>query len=241
MALIFWENPLTEKSEKPVVALLLGNESGMYETNDSYCRAIEEAGGLPVLFGFDKVYEKLSVLKPDAILLPGGAFKTPDCWYGRFGGDDSVNIRTKAYQEMIRYAHDFRLPLLGICAGIQLLAVSFCSLLTKNINGHSSGLDEAHTIRIQPGSLLADIVGPKEMVVNSRHNEAVNPNILGDGLTITAMSEDGVVEAMEMKEPWCEFILGVQFHPENLANNGNARCKKIFRRFVEAAAHHAGK
>ena len=95
--------------------------------------------------------------------------------------------------------------------------------------------------RFVPGSLLADIVGPKEMVVNSRHNEAVNPNILGDGLTITAMSEDGVVEAIEMKEPWCEFILGVQFHPENLANNGNARCKKIFRRFVEAAAHHAGK
>ena len=70
---------------------------------------------------------------------------------------------------------------------------------------------------------------------------AVNPNILGDELIITAMSEDGVVEAIEMIDPWCEFVLGVQFHPENLANKGNARCKKIFQRFVEAAARHAGK
>lgn len=197
---------------------MLGTENGMYETNDSYCQAIEEAGGLPVQFGFDKVYDKLSVLKPDAVLLPGGAFRTPDCWYGKFEGDDSVNDRTKAYQEMIRYAQEFRLPLLGICAGIQLLAVSFSSLLIQKVDGHScSGIDEAHSIRIQAGSLLADIVGPKELVVNSRHNEAVNPNILGDELRITAMSEDGVVEAIEMVEPWCEFVLGVQFHPENLA------------------------
>lgn len=105
----------------------------MYETNDSYCQAIEEAGGLPVQFGFDKVYDKLSVLKPDAVLLPGGAFRTPDCWYGKFEGDDSVNDRTKAYQEMIRYAQEFRLPLLGICAGIQLLAVSFSSLLIQKL------------------------------------------------------------------------------------------------------------
>lgn len=242
MALIFWENTLITRDEKPVVALLLGTENGMYETNDSYCQAIEEAGGLPVQFGFDKVYDKLSVLKPDAVLLPGGAFRTPDCWYSKFEGDDSVNDRTKAYQEMIRYAQEFRLPLLGICAGIQLLAVSFSSLLIQKVDGHScSGIDEAHSIRIQAGSLLADIVGPKELVVNSRHNEAVNPNILGDELRITAMSEDGVVEAIEMVEPWCEFVLGVQFHPENLANKGNARCKKIFQRFVEAAARHAGK
>ena len=121
-------------------------------------------------------------------------------------------------------------------------SASGCQLLIQKVDGHScSGIDEAHSIRIQAGSLLADIVGPKELVVNSRHNEAVNPNILGDELRITAMSEDGVVEAIEMVEPWCEFVLGVQFHPEDLANKGNARCKKIFQRFVEAATRHAGK
>ena len=138
MALIFWENALIKKSEKPVVALLLGTENGLYETNDSYNKAIEDAGGIPVQFGFDKVYEKLSVLKPDAVLLPGGAFKTPDCWYGQFEGDDTINSRTQAYIDMLKYAEENKLPLLGICAGMQLLAVKYCSLLLAKINGHKS-------------------------------------------------------------------------------------------------------
>lgn len=242
MALIFWENALIKKSEKPVVALLLGTENGLYETNDSYNKAIEDAGGIPVQFGFDDVYHKLSVLKPDAVLLPGGAFKTPDCWYGQFEGDDTINSRTQAYIDMLKYAEENKLPLLGICAGMQLLAVKYCSLLLAKINGHKlPGNDEAHSIRIQAGSLLADIVGPKELTVNSRHNEAVNPNILGDELRITAMAEDGTVEAIEPKEPWCDFVLGVQFHPEDLANKGNARCKRIFEAFVAAAARHMQK
>ena len=242
MALIFWEGTPLKKFEKPVVALLLGTENGLYETNDSYCQAIEEAGGLPVQFGFDKAYEKLTILKPDAILLPGGAFKTPDCWYGQFEGDDTINSRTQAYIDMLKYAEENKLPLLGICAGMQLLAVKYCSLLLAKINGHKlPGNDEAHSIRIQAGSLLADIVGPKELIVNSRHNEAVNPNILGDELRITAMAEDGTVEAIEPKEPWCDFVLGVQFHPEDLANKGNARCKRIFEAFVAAAARHMQK
>ncbi len=242
MALIFWENALIKKSEKPVVALLLGTENGLYETNDSYNKAIEDAGGIPVQFGFDDVYHKLSVLKPDAVLLPGGAFKTPDCWYGQFEGDDTINSRTQAYIDMLKYAEENKLPLLGICAGMQLLAVKYCSLLLAKINGHKlPGNDEAHSIRIQAGSLLADIVGPKELTVNSRHNEAVNPNILGDELRITAMAEDGTVEAIEPKEPWCDFVLGVQFHPEDLANKGNSRCKRIFEAFVAAAARHMSK
>ena len=242
MALIFWENPLTERREKPVIALLLGTENGMYETNDSYCRAIEEAGGLSVQFGFDKVYEKLSVLKPDAVLLPGGAFRTPDCWYGRFNGKDQISDRTRAYLDAFKYAKENKLPFLGICAGMQIMAVVIGSMLLPKIEGHKiSGKDNAHSIRIQPGSLLADVAGPSEMLVNSRHTEAVNPIIISDDLSVSAMSDDGVIEAVEMKNPWCEFVLGVQFHPEDLANRGNVRCKKIFRRFVEAAAHHAGK
>lgn len=242
MALIFLEDSPLKKFEKPVVALLLGTENGLYETNDSYNKAIENAGGVPVQFGFDKVYEKLSVLKPDAVLLPGGAFKTPDCWYGQFEGDDTINARTQAYIDMIKYAEENKLPLLGICAGMQILAVKYCSLLRAKINGHKlPGNDEAHIIRIKAGSLLADIVGPKELTVNSRHNEAVNSNILGDDIIISAMAEDGTVEAIEPKESWCDFVLGVQFHPEDLANKGNARCKRIFEAFVAAAAQHMQK
>ena len=58
MALIFWENTLITRDEKPVVALLLGTENGMYETNDSYCQAIEEAGGLPVQFCFPAAHSE---------------------------------------------------------------------------------------------------------------------------------------------------------------------------------------
>ena len=242
MALIFWENALIKKSEKPVVALLLGTENGLYETNDSYNKAIEDAGGIPVQFGFDDVYHKLSVLKPDAVLLPGGAFKTPDCWYGQFEGDDTINSRTQAYIDMIKYAEENKLPLLGICAGIQLLAVSHGALLFPKIEGHScNGIDKAHSVRVRPGSMLANIVGPRELMVNSRHKEAVNPNTLGEEFLVSAMAEDGTVEAIEMVNPWCDFVLGLQFHPENLANKGNARCKRIFEAFVAAAARHMQK
>ena len=242
MALIFWGSPMIERDERPVVALLLGTENGMYETNDSYCKAIEEAGGLPVQFGFDNVYDKLDVLKPDAILLPGGTFKTPDMWYCIFEGDNTINDRTKAYIDMLKYAEEHQLPLLAICAGMQVLAVKFCSLLLPKVEGHKlPGNDEAHVINIMADSLLADITGVNELTVNSRHNEAVRPSIVGDALKVVATSEDGVIEAIEPIAPWCEFVLGVQFHPEDLANKGKTEFKKIFQRFIEVAALHTEK
>ena len=220
--------------ERPIIATLLGVESGMYETNDSYCEAIEEAGGMPVQLEFVEVYKRLKELKPDGILLPGGAFKTPDCWYGIEGGDDEFNPRTRAYIDMLDYAEEYELPTLAICAGIQLLAVRCGALLIPKIEGHKVAGDAAHTIRIAENSRLAKIIGQREIVVNSRHNEAINPNSLDDDLIATAVADDGTIEAVELKNGWNDFVIGIQFHPENLANHGDETIKRLFRSFIEA-------
>jgi putative glutamine amidotransferase len=89
------------------------------------------------------------------------------------------------------------------------------------------------TVRIEPDSRLAAIVGHEDLPVNSIHSQAVHR--IGDGLRVAARERNGAVQAIE--DPRRRFWLGVQFHPEFLFYR--ARCKAIFRAFVAAATAYA--
>ena len=150
---------------------------------------------------------------------------------------------------LLQDAFNLHKPLFGICYGIQALNVwrggtliQHLPLITAVDHDPGSGVLSAHSVRLTPGSKLAEIVGvdddlvsitePAATVVNSSHHQAVG--MPGDGLRITARcSEDGVVEALEGDSD-DHFVLGVQWHPER-SFDASAASRHLFRSFVEAA------
>ena len=107
---------------------------------------------------------------------------------------------------------------------------------SPQINHRQGGYVPAHTIQIVPGSLLHEITGALELTVNSAHHEAVRADMPGDCL-ITAVSPDGIVEAIELRRPWHRMVLGVQWHPERLVKLGDQAELKLFKHLVEESRH----
>ena len=118
-------------------------------------------------------------------------------------------------------------PILGICRGAQLLNVAFGGTLCQDIGQAHTGV--RHGLRFDPSSRLAAIARPE--IVNSRHHQAVDR--LGAGLKATAWSaEDGVIEGVEA--PDRPFVLAVQWHPEDLAAEGDEEARALFAAFAAA-------
>ena len=139
-----------------------------------------------------------------------------------------------------------RKPLLAICRGHQVLNVALGGTLTVDIlaqmprAGNHRRMDKrseiVHDVRLTPGSLLAMLTGKQKLGVNSTHHQAVG-RVAGP-LRATAVSRDGVVEALELKPggmPMLPFLLSVQFHPERLADRYPEH-QAIFRGFTQACA-----
>ena len=132
------------------------------------------------------------------------------------------------------------LPVLAICRGMQLLNVHLHGTLQQHLPSialHQQRFPDdppgkhrgVHAIDVFPNTLLARTIGSGKHVVNSRHHQAVSE--LGAGAIKSAVSEDGVTEAMEM--PTKRFVLAVQWHPENRVNVSENDLK-LFAAFADA-------
>jgi len=185
-----------------------------------YSRAVAAAGGLPVGLSRDAPVDCI-VERIDALVLSGGADVDP-ARYGRARdpGCGDVEPERDAWElSLVAAALSARLPVLGICRGIQVLNVALGGTLVQDLgpeagDGHSR-LDVArevpvHAVRLEPGTLAAAVYGT-ELRVNSLHHQAVDD--LGAGLVVSGRSPDGTVEALELPgSP----VLAVQWHPEML-------------------------
>jgi gamma-glutamyl-gamma-aminobutyrate hydrolase PuuD len=139
-------------------------------------------------------------------------------------------------QALILSAAERDIPILGICRGMQMINVSFGGTLLQDINTEKDNAIEhmqkrdrqypSHWITEEPGSLLAQAFDRRSLV-NSFHHQAVDE--MADGFLITAMSDDGIIEAMEKEEG---SVYGVQFHPEMMGALGHDESLKLFREFV---------
>lgn len=134
------------------------------------------------------------------------------------------------------------LPVLAICRGMQLLNVHLHGTLVQHLSSvaiHEQRLPDeepgkhrsAHSVDILPGTLLARIVGPGKHLVNSRHHQAISE--LGSGIIASAVSEDDVIEALEL--PSKRFVLGVQWHPEDRIE-ASEDDRKLFAAFAASAS-----
>jgi putative glutamine amidotransferase len=201
----------------------------------SYLRAVEAAGGMPVVLpplGDAKaLLERL-----DGICLSGGPDLDPDTYRARDRhaelGPTEPSLDTFELA-LARAADRQGVPLLGICRGAQALNVARGGTLHQHIAGHrqaDGGGERTHVVDVVPDTRLASLVGAGELLVNSFHHQAADR--LGRGLRAVAHAPDGTIEGIEA--PGHPFLVGVQWHAEGLVAHGAHHA--LFAGLVEAAA-----
>ena len=176
-------------------------------------------------------------------MVTGGAFDIDPALYGE-EAHPTVALktgRTQAELALIGGALDRGLPTLGICGGMQLLAVVLGGSLIQHIpdvmptalaHEQAGPRDRAgHSVAVAPGTALRAITGRGAMEVNSSHHQAVRAP---GRAVVSATAPDGVIEAIETPDmaQGGAFCLGVQWHPEFLIDEGDT---KLFAAFVAAA------
>ena len=200
-----------------------------YALRQHYFAAISAAGGLPLAIAYDpsNLDEYLSAV--DALVIPGGFFASPTDWYVGEGNVSQYEESPRLQFDLaiIKKALEKNIPLLGICAGMQLLGGVLDCKMTHNVHeyfktdiDHINGAPAeqvAHDIDISPDSLLYKITGKNKMGVNSAHREAVV--VPSDKIKVAAKAPDGTIEAIEVVGS--DFALGVQWHPEFFIEKGD--------------------
>lgn len=174
----------------------------------------------------------------DGLLLPGGGDMDPK-FYGqeRIPACGEPNLlRDAAEPLLLRAFLAADKPVLGICRGIQVMNAVLGGDLYQDIKPfehlpHNDHWAKVHTVTVRRGTLLSRILGQDTVLVNSQHHQAVDR--VAPGFTLAALSEDGIVEAIE--KPDAGFCLGVQWHPEWLSDADPAM-QGLFDAFVNACS-----
>lgn len=205
-----------------------------------YTNALMQRGALPILV---PITTNTSILDryledADGLLLSGGVDVDPQ--YYDEPKKETCNFTHTAQDEtgmyLIKRAIEKKLPIFGICRGMQLLNVYFGGSLYQDLNTelteimeHNTELKDgelSHEVSIEKGTLLHDLIQHDTMQVNTYHHQAVKT--LGKGLTVNAVATDGIIEAFEGPDG----LLAVQWHPEVLQHH-HAPHAKLFDYFVD--------
>jgi putative glutamine amidotransferase len=204
----------------------------------AYASAVEAAGAIPLYLPVQREVDALTE-RIDALVLPGGDDFLPAAGSSAYPAEVSFDPTPRPQldfdRRLLASALARGLPILGICYGMQLLALHHGGRLHHHIpidvpEADDHVLPEAggrHSLSIEPQSRLDGILGASA-TVNSLHHQAVSEP--GEGLVVSARSEDGLVEAIEKTDG--EFLMGVQWHPEKL--EGEPRVA-LFRALAAAA------
>lgn len=222
------------KSEKPLIGFLMCREKGHYTIDYNYAKALVQAGVNIRFLTYHSPAQQISNV--DGICLPGGAFDSPDFFYNDGKQLYQPNIRYEAYEKVILTAEEKGLPILAICGGAQIVAGLHKMNLYRDVHQytgliHKTKEIKAHLVRIYPDTVLRKLLGREQIITNSRHREAVNPNIMSD-LQIYAEASDGIPEAWGNEE---KNILCIEWHPEDFAAKGNARMQNIYNWLADKA------
>ncbi|WP_020501682.1 gamma-glutamyl-gamma-aminobutyrate hydrolase family protein [Sciscionella marina] len=211
----------------------------------TYARAIERAGGAPLLIPAlavhsDGVRRLLDAI--DGLFLPGGRDLDATLYGGRphAENDPPLRVRDELEIALVHGARARRMPIFGACRGLQVLNVALGGTLEQHLGDHLDltphraevGTFTSHRVRVTPGSRLAGVAPSGSFAIASHHHQSVRE--LGAGLIPVAHAEDGTVEAAETSDD--SFCLGVQWHPEELLEPDGLA---LMRSFVDAARAHA--
>jgi putative glutamine amidotransferase len=219
------------------------DERGFFYLRPEYPRAVEKAGGLPLLLPPSAPDAVGAVLdRVDGLLLSGGSDIDPALFGERpHPTSDWVRERDDFELALVRQALERDQAVLAICRGHQVLNVALGGTLVQDIPSLRPGSEPhapkdverwqvAHEIEILPGTHLREILGHDTLGVNSTHHQAVGA--LGRGLRLAAHTRDGIVESIESPEH--RFVVGVQWHPEAMWNHDPDH-QELFRALIAAS------
>jgi microsomal dipeptidase-like Zn-dependent dipeptidase/gamma-glutamyl-gamma-aminobutyrate hydrolase PuuD len=234
-----------------LIGLSVNHKEGLSCISNAYVNAVIKAGGIPVLIPLTNDHQVLEAVlsQIDGLILSGGR----DIYAPLFNEElhpavESYDLERDHYDiQLVKRAAAKQMPVLGICRGHQVINVAFGGSLIQDIpsqvpdskiNHSQSEAREigTHQIMILPDSKLSQILHRAPctvypLSVNSFHHQAVK--VVAPGFEAVAHAEDGVIEAIESTEG--NFLLGVQWHPENMAVAGNDTMQAIFRQVVSEA------
>jgi putative glutamine amidotransferase len=204
----------------------------------AYAEAVAEAGGVPVYLASAGPAEA-QIAGIDGLLVPGGPDFLPPAPYPEDVRFSPAPPEQLAFDRaLLAGARAAGLPVLGVCYGMQLLALESGGALHHHVPRDVPGALEhqcsdpaaRHAVALVAGTRLAKLFGAAEIAVNSRHHQAVSAP--GRGLAVAARAPDGLIEAIEAEGGEApRFLVGVQWHPESLARDHRAA---LFGGFVSA-------
>ena len=227
---------------KPRIAVVLDENTSSggthYEAAKGYFLSVSNTGGLP--FGVPYLPEVVDVVLAefDGLVSVGGRFAYPDDWYvDNASSKAPPSERFEVEKAIVEGFLERNKPVLGICAGMQMLACLNGCRLTPDLRASNPNAIEHdkrgyfHPIDIVHGSRLSEVIGKPRIEVNTFHREAIAR--LSPAVHACAFAEDGIVEAIEISAN--TFAIGIQWHQELLAeidHPGN----RLFAGLVEAAS-----
>ncbi len=239
-------------TQKPLIGITLDwKENGsfadrpFYAMEQDYFTAVDVAGGIPMAIpckhthGIDLYVEKI-----DGLLAPGGNFASPENWYVSDNGKSPYAPSPRAAFEIDLISKTLKAgkPVLGICAGMQIMAGIFDCKMTENIHKHlKTDIDHLHgkalpefayDVDITPDTLLHKIMGKTCCPINSHHQEAVVS--APEHIRINAIATDGCIQGIEI--PQYDFAIGVQWHPEVFLGDDKNSFLPLFQAFIKAAS-----
>ena len=233
-----------EAARKPVIAITGNYDDQTCKLAEGYYKSVQRAGGVPVivppLTDTDAIINTLDHV--DGLLLSGGGDFNPllvgEEPSPRLG---SINSERDIPELLItQLAYNRQIPILGICRGIQTLAVALGGKVAQDISDiakvkHSQDAhrsEPTHSIIVEKDSTLYNIYNSDaQQYVNSFHHQAVSDP--GPRFRVTAKAPDGIIEAIESRE--FKSIMGVQWHPECLGGDDGM---PLFMWLVRQAAHY---
>ncbi|HSP21624.1 MAG TPA: gamma-glutamyl-gamma-aminobutyrate hydrolase family protein [Planococcus sp. (in: firmicutes)] len=232
---------------KPIIGITASKELGkeQYTIEQADTDAILQAGGLPIMLphlleekDIDQIANRI-----DGLFAAGGYDIDPTL----FGEEPHPNLgviipsRDAFELALIKKVLELGKPILAVCRGAQILNIAVGGDMYQDISTQKEGdllqhqqkapkFHGSHFVHIPEGSLLQRLAGTTQLKVNSRHHQA--NRMVPESFLVSGTASDGVIEAIESKEH--HFVLGLQWHPENMAIAGDGPSMGIFRGFIEA-------
>lgn len=233
---------------KPIIGItpdrseMSENIESLFFVRRNYCDAVAGSGGAPFVLPYEMALVDRYLDMVDGIVLTGGMFDVDPVEYGMTAQYPEKMVlkedRTLFERAILRGALSRSMPVLGICGGMQLIAVELGAKLFQHIPSdidtpieHKQSEDcnvGTHRINVLTGTRLHQILGVDKCEVNSLHHQSVMG--ANEHIRVGAFADDGVIESIEVVDK--AFCIGVQWHPEYFVNPWE---RNLFLELVKAA------